>query len=120
MQDLEGKLDAAGQAGYHGVEMYWEDLVYAAKRFDPLATETSQEAIIQAAHWAKEICDRNDLEVLVVQPLMNYEGTVDEVTHAKHLVKLRLMFRVAKILDTDLIQIPSQASQKSPRLLDKC
>ncbi|KAJ9109011.1 hypothetical protein QFC21_000337 [Naganishia friedmannii] len=108
VHDLEGKLDAAGRAGYHGVEMYWEDLVYAAKRFDPLATETSQEAIIEAAHWAKELCNRNELEVLVVQPLMNYEGTLDEVTHAKHLVKLRLMFRVAKILDTDLIQIPSQ------------
>jgi 4-hydroxyphenylpyruvate dioxygenase len=111
VHDLEGKLDAAGQAGYHGIEMYWEDLVYAAKRFDPLATETSHDAILKAAQWAKEICKRNDLEVLVVQPLMNYEGTLDELTHAKQIVKLRLMFKVAQILDTDLIQIPSQVSE---------
>jgi hypothetical protein len=33
------------------------------------------------------------------------------LTHAKQIVKLRLMFKVAQILDTDLIQIPSQVSE---------
>lgn len=102
------KFSEAGKAGFKGVEMFWEDLVWAAKKFDPTADEKNETAMLQAAQYARALCDKNGLTVMALQPFLNYDGLLDEEKHRELIVKLKLWFRVVKVLGTDLIQVPSQ------------
>jgi 4-hydroxyphenylpyruvate dioxygenase len=88
--------------------LFWEDLVYAAKRFDSAATETSEDPILQAAKWVRELCDKEGLEIFVLQPFMNYDGLLDPKAHDLMIKKLHLWFKIAKVLGTEMIQVPSQ------------
>lgn len=108
MHELDVKLFEAGKAGYQGVEIFWEDLVYAAKKISPESNEKDEAAMLRAAQYARDLCDQNGLVVLVLQPFMNYEGLLDQAKHVELIIKLKLWFKVAKILGTDMIQIPSQ------------
>ncbi|KAJ7261873.1 xylose isomerase-like protein [Mycena rebaudengoi] len=108
VHDLDVKLGEAGRVGYHGVEVFWEDLVYSAKKIAPGSDEKDEAAILQATWHVRELCDKNGLVVVCLQPFMNYEGTLDHAAHDALIVKLRLWFKVVKVLGTDLIQIPSQ------------
>ncbi len=100
----------AKNAGYQGLEVFWEDLVYAAKKINPTSTEKDEATMLQAARYAKELCDKNGLVVMALQPFWNYDGLLDETKHQENITKLKLWFKVAKILGTDLIQVPSQVS----------
>lgn len=108
MHELDVKLPEAAKAGFQGIELFWEDLVYAAKRFDPAATDTSEEPIIKAAQWTRELCDKHGLKIVVLQPFMNYDGLLDQKAHDAMIKKLHLWFKLVKILGCDLIQVPSQ------------
>lgn len=111
VHELDTKLRAAAAAGFKGIEIFWEDLLYAARRYDAEATESTGQAILQAAAWTRQLCDDLDLEILVLQPLMNYEGLIDRAEHAKQIEKAKLFFQVVKILGTDIVQVPSQMSK---------
>lgn len=108
VHELDVKLAEAGKAGLQGIELFWEDLVYAAKRFDPEATETSEGPLLQAAQWTRGLCDQHRLEIYVLQPFLNYDGLVDSEAHNRMIKKLHLWFKIAKILRTDIIQVASQ------------
>ncbi|KAJ7066774.1 xylose isomerase-like protein [Mycena belliarum] len=108
VHELDVKLFEAGKAGYKGVEISWEDLVYVAKRLSPDSDGKTEAAMLQAAQYARDLCDQNGLTVLVLQPFLNYEGLLDRSQHDKLIVKLKLWFQVIKVLGTDMIQIPSQ------------
>ncbi|KAJ7780154.1 sugar phosphate isomerase [Mycena maculata] len=100
VHDLDVKLREAGRAGYKGIEVFWEDLVYAAKKISP------------AAQYARALCDENGLAVVVLQPFVNYEGLLDRAAHDALAVKLKLWFKVVKVLGSDLIQVPSQMNSE--------
>ncbi|PBL00734.1 sugar phosphate isomerase [Armillaria gallica] len=108
VHDLDVKMAEAKNAGYQGLEVFWEDLVYAAKKINPTSTEKDEATMLQAARYAKELCDKNGLVVMALQPFLNYDGLLDETKHQENITKLKLWFKVAKILGTDLIQVPSQ------------
>ncbi|THU93000.1 xylose isomerase-like protein [Dendrothele bispora CBS 962.96] len=114
---LSTKLFAAKQAGFKGIELFMEDLVYLAK--DHLSEEEerdndleslgmNEQAMLQAAQTCKHLCDENGLFVLTLQPFMNYDGLLDEERHKKMIEKLELWFKVARVLGTNMIQVPSQ------------
>ncbi|KAK0481857.1 xylose isomerase-like protein [Armillaria novae-zelandiae] len=94
--DLDVKIAEAKNAGFQGLEIFWEDLA----------------AMLRATRHTKELCDTNGLVVMALQPFLNYDGIVNETKHQEHITKLKLWFRVAKILGTDLIQVPSQTFEK--------
>jgi 4-hydroxyphenylpyruvate dioxygenase len=108
VHELDIKIPEAGRAGYQGIELFWEDLVYAAKRFDSAATETSEKPILRAAHWVRELCDKEGLEIFVLQPFLNYDGLLDQEAHDRMIKKLHFWFKIAKVLGTEIIQVPSQ------------
>lgn len=108
VHDLDVKLAEAGKAGFQGVEIFWEDLVFAAKKIDPNADERNESDMLGAAQYARDLCEEYGLIVMALQPFMNYEGILDEAKHQEHIVKLKLWFKVVKILGVDMIQIPSQ------------
>ena len=108
VHELDVKIPEARRAGYQGIELFWEDLVYAAKSFDQAATETSERPILQAAHRVRELCDKEGLEIFVLQPFVNYDGLLDQKIHDCMIKKLHFWFKIAKVLGTEMIQIPSQ------------
>lgn len=103
MHQLPKKLSAAASAGLPGIEIFYEDLEYLAASFPGGLTETNQ---LLAAHQIRRLCDSLHLEIMGIGPFKDYEGRLDPVARAEKLVELNLWFEVAKILGTDLIQIP--------------
>jgi 4-hydroxyphenylpyruvate dioxygenase len=108
VHELDVKIPEASKAGFQGIELFWEDLVYGAKRFDPAATETSEGPILQAAKWTRELCDKEGLEIFVLQPFLNYDGILDQTVHDLMIKKIHFWFKIAKVLRTDMFQVPSQ------------
>jgi 4-hydroxyphenylpyruvate dioxygenase len=73
----------------------------------PTTSEPSPQALLQAAHHFSSLAKTHNLHVLCLQPFMHYEGLLSHATRAHRQQKLRLWFKLAKILGTDIIQVPS-------------
>ncbi|KAI9744259.1 MAG: hypothetical protein M1818_002411 [Claussenomyces sp. TS43310] len=104
VHDLPKKLDQANEYGYHGIEVFVEDLEYVAKALPGGLTDDNQ---LVAARKIRKMCDDRDLEIICLQPFTNYEGLKDPAEHADKIAKLKLWFRIVKELRIDLILIPS-------------
>jgi 4-hydroxyphenylpyruvate dioxygenase len=108
--ELPAKLDQAKKYGFEGIELFYEDLEYVARGIDE---KVLPETLIQASHIVRRLCDDRGLEIIALQPFMHYEGLRDREWHAQRVVEMRLWLRLAKILGTDLIQIPSSFLDES-------
>jgi len=115
---LEHKLELCAQYGFESIELFYEDLEAVAKSLPSShpasAAGTSfenstdlQEQQLAAADYIHDLCQRRSLEVLCLQPFMHYEGRLDEASHDAAIAKLHFWIKLARRLDTDLIQIPS-------------
>jgi 4-hydroxyphenylpyruvate dioxygenase len=104
VHQLPQKLDQAAAYHYQGIEVFFEDLEYLAKSFDGGLTDENQ---LEAARQIRKLCDDRHLEIFCLQPFLHYEGQLDRAEHKRKIQKLKLWFRIAKILRTDVIQIPS-------------
>src|ERR1700760_712523 len=101
---LPKKLDEAKRFGYQGIELFYEDLEYIAKDMDK---NIPPEALIEAAKIVRRLCDERNLEIIGLQPFMHYEGLKDRQRHLERIEEMKIWIQLAKILGTDLIQIPS-------------
>ena len=115
---LEPKLATASANGFRAIELFYEDLEYVARSLPSshpaLAARSSfptstawDEAQLAAASYIGSLCKQNRLEVLCLQPFMHYDGLLCHTEHQARIEKLKLWFLLAKRLNTDLIQIPS-------------
>lgn len=101
---LAHKLDMAQAYGYKGIELFYEDLADIAER---LPGGLSPENELAAADMIRQMCQDRNLAVLCLQPFAHYEGLKDRSQHLKMLEKLLFWFQLAKVLRTDMIQVPS-------------
>ncbi|RHZ44497.1 sugar phosphate isomerase/epimerase family protein [Aspergillus thermomutatus] len=108
IHDLPTKLHQASRHGYQGIELFFDDL-------DFLARSSFNGCLIAAAHEVRRLCDTLRLSIICLQPFLFYEGLLDRTQH-EHLVteKLPQWFLLARILNTDLIQIPSNFLPPDP------
>lgn len=116
--DIAPKLAACSRHGYKAIELFYEDLEYAARSLPPShpaappntsfpnSTQWDEEQLA-AATYIRHLCNQNKLEILCLQPFMHYEGLLDRSEHVERIKQLETWFRIAKTLRTDLIQIPS-------------
>ncbi|KAH0495791.1 hypothetical protein TgHK011_009321 [Trichoderma gracile] len=106
----------ATKYGFQAVELFFEDLLDLAKTMpggDPLSNQLAAAAIV------RQLCDDRKLSILCLQPFMHYEGLVDRALHQKRLEEARFWVRLAHILGTDLILLPSSflaPSEVSPSM----
>ena len=116
--DIAPKLAACSRHGYKAIEVFYEDLEYAARSLPtshPAAPPNTSfrdstewdEQQLAAASYIRHLCDKHNLSILCLQPFMHYEGLFSHPEHSKRLKKLSLWFRISQTLQTDLIQIPS-------------
>jgi 4-hydroxyphenylpyruvate dioxygenase len=104
VHELPAKLDQAKKYGFEGIELYYEDLEYVARAIDE---KVLPETLVQASRIVRRLCDERGLEIIALQPFMHYEGLRDREWHAQRISEMRLWLKLAKILGTDLIEIPS-------------
>ncbi|KAK0112024.1 hypothetical protein ONS96_001285 [Cadophora gregata f. sp. sojae] len=97
------KLTAAASASLPGIEIFFEDLLYLASSFPGGPTPTNQ---ILAAHQIRTQCGALNLEIMGIGPFSNCEGLLSASARAAKLEELYLWFDIARILGTDIIQIP--------------
>lgn len=102
------KLHQAAKYSFTGVEIFDECLEYHAKSLPGGLTESN---LLIAAKQVGVECDRLGLYVVCLQPFMYAEGLTSVDERNKVTQKLRLWFKIAKVLGTDLIQIPTNFQQ---------
>ena len=101
------KMRQASLAGFRGVEIFFECLEDLACQKGNGSKPASREALLEAAREVRAACDAEGLAVLVLQPFVFYEGLVDPEASRQKLETLELWFEICHVLDTDLIQIPT-------------
>jgi 4-hydroxyphenylpyruvate dioxygenase len=97
---LNHKLTMAAKHGLQGIELFWEDLADLAKPQTP-------SNILSAAAYVSTLCASLGLEIICLQPFMHYEGLLDRSRHAERIEEMKLWIKVARVLGTDIIQVPS-------------
>ncbi|OJJ49772.1 hypothetical protein ASPZODRAFT_128301 [Penicilliopsis zonata CBS 506.65] len=101
LHSLLDKLRIASQAGFQGIELFIDDL-------DHLAETECKSDLEAAAQKVRSLCDSLGLTIICLQPFGFYEGLVDRAEHDRLVnEKLPLWFRLAHILQTDMIQVPA-------------
>ncbi|KAK7416844.1 hypothetical protein QQX98_004902 [Neonectria punicea] len=106
IHDFESKARQAAKHGFEGIEIFYEDLEYFARRLHN-TMEPNAEQLINAAEHMSELLHKLNLEVIGLQPFLFYEGLLDREQHARLIEKIQLWFKIAKRLKTDTIQIPA-------------
>lgn len=101
---LSHKITLAARAGFAGIELFYEDLVYLAKDLPGGDCDANQ---LEAAHIIRQLCDNNNLEIISLQPFMHYEGLRDRSKHAERVEEMTFWFKLCHILRTDTIGLPS-------------
>lgn len=115
--ELEDKLRLAHKYGYKGIELFHDDLDdLAARRFerksgpvqksDPNCRSSHAAQMAAAAH-VRTVCEELDLTIICLQPFMGYEGLLDKEAQRQRMDKLHRWIKLAHVLNTDIIQIPS-------------
>lgn len=101
---LPNKLDQAKRFGYKGIEIFYEDIEYVAKEMEGGATSAN---LLKASRTVRGLCDARGLTIIALQPFMHYEGLRDREEHDRRVEQMKLWLKLAQILGTDLIEIPS-------------
>jgi 4-hydroxyphenylpyruvate dioxygenase len=106
IHDFDIKVREAGQQGFKGIEIFYEDLEYVAKALHSREIPTSED-LIEAARQILGMCQESGLEIIGLQPFLFYEGLLDRQKHNELIEKVRVWFRIVKELKTATIQIPA-------------
>lgn len=106
LHDFDTKATSAAKAGFKGLEIFYEDLEGVAKK-DFQTSTPSQDEIINAAEHIRKTCTSLDLEIIGLQPFLFYDGLLNREKHPEHIEKIKFWFRIVKVLETRIIQIPA-------------
>ncbi|KAJ5223855.1 hypothetical protein N7468_008397 [Penicillium chermesinum] len=106
MHNLDYKLEQASKAGFQGIEIFYEDLDYAARKIAGKDNPDS-DVILKAAEHVYAVCQVQGLEIIGLQPFLFYDGLKDRDQHVRLVEKMKLWFKIAKALKTTTIQIPA-------------
>ncbi len=101
---MEYKLDMAQKYGFRGIELFYEDLEYVAK---VMPGQSSATKLLAAASQVRQWCDRRKLEIICLQPFMDFGGLLDREKQRQNLATIELWTELALTLGTDLILFPS-------------
>jgi 4-hydroxyphenylpyruvate dioxygenase len=107
---LEGKLRTASNAGFRGIELFYEDLEYFARAmpgYDCKEGTPPSIQLVAAATEIRKLCSELNLEIIGLQPFLFYEGLIDRKEHAARIERLCVWFEIVDALEVDIIQIPS-------------
>ncbi|GKT46241.1 3-dehydroshikimate dehydratase [Colletotrichum spaethianum] len=103
---FDKKAAEAAKRGFQGIEVFYEDLEYVTKELQGVEDPNTEQLLTAATHIRKALDDVG-LIVVGLQPFLFYEGLLDREQHARLIEKIKVWFKLAKILRTNTIQIPA-------------
>lgn len=106
LHDFDHKIQEASKTGFKGIEIFYEDLDYMARK-QSKTESPNPDQLLDAATHCHDVCQKNGLDILGLQPFLFYEGLKDRAQHDLLIGKMKLWLQIAKRLDTDTIQIPA-------------
>ncbi|KAH8897235.1 xylose isomerase-like protein [Thozetella sp. PMI_491] len=106
LHDFDKKAQAAADAGFEGIEIFYEDLEHLAKQLSRVEQPTTEDLLIACQH-IKDRLDSFNITIIGLQPFLFYEGLLDRDQHDRLIEKIKIWFQLAKVLGTDTIQIPA-------------
>ncbi|TDZ74963.1 3-dehydroshikimate dehydratase [Colletotrichum trifolii] len=89
LHDFDHKVCQAARYGFQGIEIFYEDLEYLAKKLHRTEEPNTDHLLTAAAH-ARRVVDGLGLAVIGLQPFLFYEG-----------LKMKVWIRLAEALGTD-------------------
>ncbi|BGP20933.1 hypothetical protein JCM10213_000566 [Rhodosporidiobolus nylandii] len=101
---LPDKLRAAADAGFVGIEVFYACLD-SFSQSQP--GDSPRDKLRNAARETKRIADSLGLEIFVLQPLLNYDGILDEKEHEERVDEAVFRFELCHLLGCDIMQIPA-------------
>jgi 4-hydroxyphenylpyruvate dioxygenase len=99
-------LEQAAKAGFTGIEIFYEDIDYAARKISG-SDSPSNDDLLQAADHVNTVCKVQGLEIIGLQPFLFYEGLKDREQHERLIEKMEFWLQIVKTLGTTTIQIPA-------------
>ncbi|KAI0467264.1 xylose isomerase-like protein [Xylaria cf. heliscus] len=105
LHDFDEKIKIAATEGFVGIEIFYEDLEYLARKLSD-NEKPEPENLLQAAEHVNALCGSVGLEIIGLQPFLFYEGLLDRQKHNQLIQKMSLWLQIAKKLGTNTIQIP--------------
>ena len=101
---LPHKLDMTKKYGFHGIEVFYEDLVDLTHSMPGGASHSNQ---LAAARIFRNLCDARGLEIICIQPFLHFGGLVDREEQRRQVEEVRHWIQLAHLLGTDLIVFPA-------------
>ncbi len=101
---IHKRLEQAAAHGFKLIEIVEADLDTYGESLEGGLTDVNR---VKAAEYVKKLCDKFGIKAFVFQPFWFYEGLVDRKEHEAKIKKLRLWMILVKILDVNLVQVPT-------------
>jgi 4-hydroxyphenylpyruvate dioxygenase len=89
------------------IELFHDDILDLANSQDHTTLPTDAFRQLAAASLIRSLCDERSIKIVCLQPFRHYEGLVDRAKHAQRIEEMKLWIEMARVLNTDLIGIPS-------------
>lgn len=114
LHPLDKKLQAVASKGFQGVELFWPDLQAYAESVTATITASSTGTpakplppIVVAACEIRGLCDKLGLDVLSLQPFVNYDSINCPELLASRIREFGTWLTVAQTLQAKCIGVPS-------------
>lgn len=92
---LPVKLRAAATHGFKAIELFYGCLDHFADSLDSLMPGASyRDRMREASRKTRALCHELDLDIICLQPLMQYDGILDEKEHAERLEEVGFRMEV--------------------------
>ncbi|GAP82503.2 putative 3-dehydroshikimate dehydratase [Rosellinia necatrix] len=101
-------MKQAAKAGFKGVELFFEDLQFTARKLAGLSSEEEPTStqLLAAADRCRECCARLGIAILTLQPFLFYDGLLDREENKRRLAEDAPMWLVlCKSLGVTMIQV---------------
>ena len=102
---MEDKVQAAADAGFKGIEIFYEDLEVLAQEL--CGDQDIKSSLTRAAHVIRRLCDSFEMTIINLQPFRDYEGLISGKLHEEKISEMKTWLILCKILRTDMIVIAS-------------
>ncbi|GJN89462.1 hypothetical protein Rhopal_002448-T1 [Rhodotorula paludigena] len=104
---MPDKLRAAAEAGFKGTEVFYPCLEAFAEDSFSSDFPDRRDALRAAATETRRLTDQLGLDIFVLQPLLNYDGIIDEEERRQRCDDAVFRFEICGLLGCDLMQIPA-------------
>ena len=109
---MQDKIQAAADAGFKGIEIFYEDLEVLARELSN--DEDIKSSLRRAAYLTRRLCDSSGMTIINLQPFRDYEGLISRKHHEEKISELKTWLILCKILRADMIVIASVFPSPSP------